>query len=188
MSKKLVEEKVEISNIENFLKLKELIYPAKRYVNEKKRCKMYDDYDEYKNNLKWFKDRKQLILDDKKDNVIAYCIKNNKKVIGIIFSVTGYSATQLTDRHNIKVNKNSKICQLICFHIDKKYRGIGRNFLQNYVFKDLKDRKIDTVFIKSSHHKAFSLYEKLGERVGIYFGLSEHQLYRRQGNVYKIVL
>ena len=62
------------------------------------------------------------------------------------------------------------------------------NFLKNYVFKDLKDRRIDTVFIKSSHYRAFSLYQKLGERVGTYLGLSEHQLYRRQGNIYKIEL
>lgn len=188
MNKKLVEEKIEIDNAENFSKLEKLMSPAKKYVWEKKSYKMYDDYDEYKNSLKWFKDREQLILKDRKDNVTAYCIKNNKKVIGIIFSVVGCSVTKLIDRHDIEIDKNSNACQLICFHIDRNYRGIGRNFLEKYVFEDLKNRKIDTVFIKSSHQRAFSLYERLGKRVGIYFGLSEHQLYRRQGNVYKIEL
>ena len=79
MNKKLVKEKIEINNIENFLKLEKLMYPAKKYVSEKKREGMYDDYDEYKNSLKWFHERKQLILDDNKDNVTAYCIKDNKK-------------------------------------------------------------------------------------------------------------
>lgn len=188
MSKKLVEEKIEINNIKTFSKLEKLMSPAKKYVSEKKRYKMYDDYNEYENSLKWFKDRKQAILNDKVDNVTAYCIKDNKKIIGIIFSVTGYSVSELVDKYNIEVNKNSNICQLICFHIDKNYRGIGKDFLKNYVFKDLKDRRIDTVFIKSSHYRAFSLYQKLGEKVGVYFGLSEHQLYRRQGNIYKIEL
>ncbi len=188
MNKKLVEEKIEIDNIKNFSKLEKLMYPAKKYVDEKKKYKMYDDYNEYKNSLKWFYDRQESILNDRKDNVTAYYIKNNKKVIGIIFSITGCSVTKLIDKHDIKVNKNSNACQLICFHIDKNYRGIGKKFLQNYVFQDLKERNIDTIFIKSSHCRAFSLYEKLGEKVGIYFGLSEHQLYRRQGNVYKIEL
>lgn len=188
MNKKLVKEKIEINNIENFSKLEKLMYPVKKYVSEKKRDGMYDDYNEYKNSLKWFQDRKQSILDDNKDIVTAYCIKDNKKVIGIIFSVTGYSVTKLMDRHDMKVDDDSNTCQLICFHIDKNYRGIGKDFLNNYVFKDLKDRKIGTVFIKSSHHRAFSLYEKLGRRVGVYFGLSEHQLYRRQGNIYQVEL
>ena len=186
MNNKLVKEKIEINNKENFSKLEKLMYPAKRYVSEKKQYGMYDDYNEYKNSLKWFQDRKQSILDDNKDNVTAYCIKNKSKVIGIIFSVTGYSVTKLMQNHNMKVNNNE--CQLICFHIDKRYRGIGKNFLKDYVFKDLKNRNIDTVYIKSSHHRAFSLYEKLGERVNVYFGLSEHQLYRRQGNIYRIQL
>ena len=90
--------------------------------------------------------------------------------------MTGYSVKKLTDRHDIEINNDSNTCQLICFHIDKNYRGIGKDFLNNYVFKDLKNRDIETVFIKSSYFKAFSLYEKLGRRVGVYFGLSEHQL------------
>ena len=186
MNNKLEKEKIEINSKESFLKLKKLMYPVKRYVSEKKQYGMYDDYNEYKNSLKWFQDRKQLILNDNKDNVTAYCIKNKNKVIGIIFSVIGDSVTKLTEVHNIKFNDNE--CQLICFHIDKRYRGIGKDFLNNYVFKDLKNRNIDTVFIKSSHYRAFSLYEKLGKRVGVYFGLSEHQLYKRQGNIYRIQL
>lgn len=49
------------------------------------------DKNQKQNYLKWFQDRKQSILDDNKDNVTAYCIKDNKKVVGIIFSVTGDS-------------------------------------------------------------------------------------------------
>lgn len=188
MNKKLVKEKIEINNVENFSKLEKLMYPVKKYVSEKKRYGMYDDYNEYKNMLKWFQDRKQLILNDNKDKVTAYCIKDNKKVIGIVFSVTGYSVEKLIDKHLIKGNENKSACQLTCFHIDKNYRGIGKDFLENYVFEDLKNRKIDIVFIKSSHNKAFSLYERLGEKIGVYFSLSEHQLYRRQGNIYKVQL
>ncbi len=188
MNKKLVKEKIEIDNMDKFSKLQTLMFPVKKFINEKKKAGMYDDYDEYKNSLKWFQDRKELILNENKDNVTAYCIKDNKKVVGIIFSVTGYSVKKLTDRHDIKVDNDSNTCQLICFHIDKNYRGIGKDFLNNYVFRDLKNRDIETVFIKSSHFKAFSLYEKLGKVVGIYFGLSEHKLYKRQGNIYEVKL
>lgn len=69
MNNELVKEKIEINNKENFSKLEKLMYPAKRYVSEKKQYGMYDDYNEYKNSLKWFQDRKQSILDYNKDNV-----------------------------------------------------------------------------------------------------------------------
>lgn len=39
MSKKLVEEKIEINNIENFSKLEKLMSPAKKYVSEKNNIK-----------------------------------------------------------------------------------------------------------------------------------------------------
>ena len=35
MNKKLVKEKIEINNVENFSKLEKLMYPVKKYVSEK---------------------------------------------------------------------------------------------------------------------------------------------------------
>lgn len=186
---KLINKKMDIKNIDDFLNLERLLIPVKKYVEEKKDCDIYDDYNEFNNTVQWFENRKSAILNNK-DIITAYYIENySNEVIGIIFALTGnYSIENFLERHNIEVKKDDSKCQLICFHIDKNYRGIGKKFVENYVFEDLKKKNINTVFIKSSHNKALSLYSKLGEKIGNYIGLSEHKLYQRYGYIYRIEL
>ncbi len=180
--------KMEIKDIESFSYLDKLLEPVKDYVEEKKKNEMYDDYNEYTNTMVWMEKRKNTILSGE-DALTAYYIENNQKeVIGILFSLTGeVSIPEFLGKHNLEA-QNHNPCQLVCFHIHKNYRGIGKIFLRNYVLRDLKEKGIDTVFIKSSHNRALSLYNKLGEKVGNYIGLSENQLYQRYGYIYKVVL
>ena len=180
--------KMNIKKIEDFSNLKKLLKPVKDYVEEKKNNGMYDDYDEYNNTMAWIENRKNFILEGK-DILTAYYIENsNLDTVGIIFSVTGNATiTKFIENHQLEVEKGNP-CQLVCFHIDKNYRGIGKKFMEQYVFEDLKEKEISTVFIKSSHNKALSLYGKLGEKVGTYIGLSAHKLYQRYGYIYKINL
>lgn len=180
--------KMEIKDTESFSYLDKLLEPVKDYVEEKKTNEMYDDYNEYTNTIDWMEKRKNAILSGE-DVLTAYYIENNqKKVIGILFSLTGkVSISEFLKKHNLEV-QNQNPCQLVCFHINKNYRGIGKIFLKDYVLQDLKEKGIDTVFIKSSHNRALSLYEKLGDKVGNYIGLSENQLYQRYGYIYQVVL
>ena len=180
--------KMNIKNTEDFIYLEKLLSPVKRYVEEKKINGMYDDYDEYKNTIQWIENIKNIILNEE-DVLTAYYIENSENdIVGIIFALTENEIIKkFREKHNIKVD-DCKQCQLICFHIDKQYRGIGKKFLENYVFKDLKDKKINIIFIKSSHNKALSLYSKFGNVVGNYIGISENQLYQRYGYIYKIQL
>lgn len=180
--------KMEMKDIESFSYLDKLLEPVKDYVEEKKINEMYDDYNEYTNTIAWIEKRKNRILSGE-DTLTAYYIENNQKeVIGIVFSFAGeVSVSKFLEKHNLEV-QNHNSCQLVCFHINKNYRGIGKIFLRNYVLRDLKEKRIDTIFIKSSHNRALSLYNKLGEKIGNYIGLSENQLYQRYGYIYKVDL
>lgn len=180
--------KMNIRNIEDFSNLERLLKPVKEYVAEKKISGMYDDYNEYDNTMAWIENRKNFIIEGE-DRLTAYYIENSKlDTVGIIFSITGNATIpRFMANHELEVEKGNP-CQLVCFHIDKSYRGIGKKFLTNYVFEDLKEKQISTVFIKSSHNKSLSLYEKLGEKVGTYITLSAHKLYQRYGYIYKIIL
>lgn len=184
----LINKKKDIKSIEDFSNLERLLNPVKKYVEEKKNNGMYDDYNEFNNSIKEFENKKESIINNE-DNLTAYYIENNNEVIGIIFAITGKcSISNFLKKYNIPAEQSSNYCQLTCFHINKDFRGIGRKFLENYVFEDLRKRKINTIFIKSSHNRALSLYSKLGKLVGNYIGLSEHQLYQRYGYIYKIEL
>lgn len=184
----LINKKMDIKNTEDFSNLEKLLNPVKKYVEEKKNSGMYDDYNEFNNTMQEFENMKESIINNK-EKLTAYYIENNNEVIGIIFAVTGKSSiSNFLKKYSIEGEEIDSYCQLTCFHINKEYRGIGTKFLQNYVFEDLRKRKINTIFIRSSHNKALALYGRLGEVVGNYIGLSEHQLYQRYGYIYKIEL
>ena len=121
------------------------------------------------------------------DILDIYYLEENNMVIGVICSLYG---SNLINKFLIKnnINTEKKSAQLSCFHILKDYRGIGNKWLNSEIFKDLKSQGIQEVYIKSSHNKALSLYNRVGEVVGNYIGISDNNLYQRYGYVYKITL
>lgn len=74
------------------------------------------------------------------------------------------------------------------FSYNEKFRGIGKDWLENEILKDLREQGIKKVYIKSSHNKSLGLYNKLGTRIGKYIGISDNGLYQRIGYIYEIKL
>ena len=56
------------------------------------------------------------------------------------------------------------------------------------MFKDLKNQDIQEIYIKSSHNKVLNLYNRFGNIIGNYIGISDHELYQRYGYIYRIDL
>ena len=44
----------------------------------------------------------------------------------------------------------------------------------------------EDLYLKSSHSKAFSLYQRLGEEIGSYQTLSDNGEFKRTGKIFKI--
>lgn len=164
------------------------LYPVKEYVQEKIDNNIFDDWNEHDHSMKWLKSCLDLIYQNSDIVLDIYYLEDNKKVIGVIFALSGNKdMLNFFKENNIETN-SKKVAQLSCFHILKDYRGIGKKWLQNEVLKDLKKQEIEEVYIKSSHNKALNLYNSLGILVGNYIGISDSKLYQRYGYIYKINL
>lgn len=180
--------KLRVNRDMSFDDIKKYLYPVEEYGKEKADNNMYDDWNELEHTTKWIEKSLYSIKENRGDILDCYYLEDNEKVIGVIFSLSGNdNILKLKEENNLE-SQNDKIAQLSCFHIMKKYRGIGKKWLEDEILKDLKEQGIDTVYIKSSHNKALGLYDKLGERVGNYIGISDHKLYQRYGYIYKIDL
>ncbi|MBE5820594.1 MAG: hypothetical protein E7310_07305 [Clostridiales bacterium] len=171
----------------SFSDIEKYLYPVQTYNTEKKENDMYDDWDEYEHTKNWINNIINEMQNGEDDILDIYYLEENNIVIGVICSLYG---SNLINKFLIKnnINTEKKSAQLSCFHILKKYRGIGNKWLNDEVFKDLKSQGIQEIYIKSSHNKALSLYNRLGEVVGNYIGISDNNLYQRYGYVYKITL
>lgn len=184
--------KISIKSINDFncLDYDKLMYPVIMYGKEKAENNMYDDWDEYKHTIKMINKLKQK-LEDKRDlKIDIYFLEEDNLVIGICFFISGieYMNKFLENIEVINCKKIDNLAQLTCFHILKKYRGIGTKWIKEVVFPDLIENNIEKLYVKSSHNKALHLYKKLGHQVGNYIGISDHELYQRLGYIYKINL
>lgn len=184
----LVKEHFIIETEKDFEKARTLLTPIQDWVNEKIENNMYDDWNEFEHNVEWLEQIKKSILNKSGDILYAYDLRDNKDVVGVCFVLAGKNSINnfLKSSDIDELNEKSDVCKLGPFHIMRQYRGIGRKMLENYVFPDLQKKGLHTVYIKSSHNKALSLYDRLGERVGTYIGISDNKLYQRLGYIFKI--
>lgn len=182
--------KISIKSISdlNFLDYDKLMYPVIMYGKEKIKNNMYDDWDEYKHTRKMIEELQENLQDKQDLKIDIYFIEENNLVIGICFFIFGKDYMkkfiEKIECSNDKTINNS--AQLTCFHILKKYRGIGTKWIKEVIFPDLIKSNIQELYVKSSHNKALHFYQKLGEQVGQYIGISDNELYQRLGYIYRI--
>lgn len=182
---KLIQKKLLLESKEDFEKAKNLLEPVEDFVKEKIENNMYDDWNEFEHTKKNLQELEESVLSKKEDSICVYYLKNEDEIIGFAFVLWGNcKMKQFLENNNFPIEEN--VCQLRSFHIMKEYRGTGPSWLGNYIFPDLKEKGIHTVYLASSHNKAFPFYDRLGERVGTYIGISDHKLYQRFGYIFKI--
>lgn len=74
------------------------------------------------------------------------------------------------------------------FHIAPESRGTGKYWLKNIILPYYAAQGFASLYVKSSHPKAFSLYGRLGSEVGEYRTPSDNGLYLRDGKIFRIAL
>lgn len=173
-----------ISELEN-KKIDMLMYPVIMYGKEKEKNNMYDDWDEYKHTKKLLEELQN--YPNLKINI--YYLEDSSVIIGLCICIIGIDYMK-NFINNIDGYDNyvEDSTHFTCFHILKDYRGIGTKWLKDFVFPDLIECGIKTIYVKSSHNKAFHLYQKLGKVIGQYIGISDNKLYQRLGYIYQLNL
>ena len=170
--------------------IRKYLSPVIKYGEEKQRKNMTDDWDELKHTLRWLEKILDAINRDDGDILDIYYLEENAQIIGALFVLSGNKSLKESLASDGVFPSTDHIAQLTCFHIIETYRGrgIGRRWIENEVFRDLKLCGVQKVYIKSSHHQALRLYEKIGTVVGNYIGVSDHELYQRYGYIFEIDL
>lgn len=141
------------------------------FVKEKQQNNINDDFNEYEyNKNKFLKLAKK--VDNKEHILFAYYIEYQLKVIAVVFFVLD--------------KKHTSNAEMTCFYINKNHRGIGNKWLKSIIFPHLNSCNIKNIYVKTSHRKAFSFYEKLGKKIDTYQFPSDHNQYNRIGNIYLI--
>ena len=72
------------------------------------------------------------------------------------------------------------------FHICPEGRGVGSRWVQDILMPYLRGQGFRRILVKSSHPKAFSLYERLGRQIGTYTTRSDTGRFEREGRIYEL--
>ena len=153
--------KIRVKSEMEFDEINKYLVPVKEYGNEKINNNMYDDWNELEHTTKWIQKIKNSLEQNNEDILDIYYLKDKEKIIGVIFVLLGNNLIREFMKENNISSTSKRIAQLSCFHIIKDYRGIGKKWLESEVLKDLREQGIQEVYIKSSHNKALSLYDRI---------------------------
>ena len=161
----------------------EFLSPIIHNLNEKYRHH-YDDYNEVYHCNHLIHEIKKLT-----DVTLNYhTIYLNEQCIGIaLISYGNLDSTFFLGQDHLIKNPTSAIV-LNYFHISQKGQGLGTHWLTKVIMPFYKSQNKETLYLKSSHKNAFSLYERLGKKIGDYTTQSDNHQFQRHGHVYEIKL
>ncbi|MBQ8409178.1 MAG: GNAT family N-acetyltransferase [Clostridia bacterium] len=182
--------KIHITAQHTFEDIEKYLFPIKQFCEEKARKGIYDDWDEAKHTAEWIKKVMSSIQMHEKGQLDIYYLEENETIIGVAFALIGSQITLDSLAKDGIVPDSKEIAHFTGFHIIEACRGkgYGSAWLQGEIFEDLRAQGVKQIYIKSSHHQALALYERLGTKVGNYIGISDSKLYQRYGYIYKIDL
>ena len=74
------------------------------------------------------------------------------------------------------------------FHIAPEGRGNGTFWLRDLLMPLYASKGYSTIYLKTSHPRAFHLYDRLGTVIGNYTFPSDNGVYQRTGRIYRLPL
>ncbi len=74
------------------------------------------------------------------------------------------------------------------FHISRAGRGNGTFWLRDLLMPLYASKGFTAIYLKSSHTRAFSFYNRLGAVIGNYTFPSDNGVYQRTGRIYRLPL
>lgn len=142
----------------------------------------YDDYDEvYHCNQKIY--QISALLNVTLDFHVLY---KNDRCIGIALISHGQLDSEILLDQKGLIDIPSQSIVLNYFHICEKGHGLGTKWLKEIIFPYYQDASKKSMYLKSSHSKAFPFYLRLGQKIGAYETKSDNGLFIREGQIFKI--
>ena len=121
-------------------------------------------------------------------NMDFHIMKIDEKYLGIALVSRGIIDYKMFFTEPIQINENDKeILIFNYFHISQEGRGNGEMWL-NIIIQYYKSQHYNVIYLKSSHPKVFSMYNRLGKEIGEYTCSSDNKLFERKGKIFKIRL
>ncbi|MBM7609783.1 hypothetical protein JOD29_003059 [Lysinibacillus composti] len=155
--------------------IKNLLYKAE---NE------WDDYNEVyhcTNLIEKVKKNKDMKMD-------FHVMLKDGEYVGIALVTSGIIDYKTFFNESITLNDENKNDVLIFnyFHISQEGRGNGQIWFRDVIIPYYQSEKYKTIYVKSSHEKVFTIYNRIGTEIGEYTSNSDNQLFVRKGKVFKI--
>lgn len=149
-----------------------------KYIHE------YDDYDEvYHCNQKIHQ-----ILSLPNVTLDFHVLYKGQQCIGIALISHGKLDSEVFLDQKGVIPSPQEAIVLNYFHIYSKGQGLGTQWLRDIILPYYKELKKTTLYLKSSHPKAFPFYLHFGQKIGEYTTQSDNQLFTRSGALFKIDL
>lgn len=144
----------------------------------------WDDYNEVYHCCKLIDNVKK----NENMNMDFHIMKKDEKCIGVALVSSGILDYKTFFNESIQINEeNNDILIFNYFHIAQEGRGNGEMWLKN-IIQHYKSKNYKAIYLKSSHTKVFSMYNRLGLEVGEYSSCSDNNLFERKGKIFKIIL
>ncbi|ABR35383.1 MULTISPECIES: hypothetical protein [Clostridium] len=144
----------------------------------------WDDYNEVYHCCKLIENVKS----NENINMDFHIMKKDEKCLGVALVSSGILDYKTFFKEPIQINEEDKdILIFNYFHIAQEGRGNGEMWLKN-IIQYYKSKHYKAIYLKSSHPKVFSMYNRLGIEVGEYSSYSDNNLFHRKGKIFKITL
>lgn len=145
----------------------------------------WDDYDEVFHCTRLI----ETIRAAKKMTLDFHFIRKNQQVIGILLATHGELDYCLFFQEVSQLElKVEEVVIFNYFHVAPEGRGNGEFWLKDIILLYYQRKGRKKGYIKSSHPKVFSLYERLGKKIGTYTAFSNNRLIERQGEIFELPL
>jgi len=121
-------------------------------------------------------------------NMDFHIMKKDEKYLGIALVSSGIIDYKMFFKEPINIEEDHKDVLIFnYFHISKEGRGNGESWFKN-IIQYYKSKNYKTIYLKSSHPKVFSMYNRLGKEIGEYSSISDNGLFERRGKIFKIMI
>lgn len=154
-------------------------------MKEKILSSAWDDYDEVHHCCKIIHDFGQqpgVVMDfhtlRRADEQLGMVMMTHGAIDPHIYSCSGLSISDPVDQ----------VLLLSYFHISPAGRGNGTFWLRDLIMPMYADQGYTAIYLKTSHPKAFPLYDRLGTVIGNYTFPSDNGVHMRVGRIYRIPL
>lgn len=154
-------------------------------MKEKVLNEEWDDYDELHHCCKIIHDfslQKGVVID-------FHTLRRGAEHLGMVMITHGAIDPKIYSGSGLSISDPLDQVALLCyFHISPAGRGNGTFWLRDIIMPLYADQGYTAIYLKTSHTKAFPLYERLGAVIGNYTFPSDNGVHMRVGRIYRIPL